>query len=112
MTGYGKTMSACNKKLSACAENWRPRYASVSGKPRRMRGATRKPIRSVRAENRAATMADKRAARSRRAYMNGSVLPCRNAARIAAAGWSRKAAKPNIKKRSSGAQSCAVSISP
>jgi transposase len=43
--------------------------------------------------------------------MNGSWFHCRSAAHIAAVKWSRKAAKPSIRKRLSGGPWCAVSIS-
>ena len=46
--------------------------------------------------------ADRRAVPSRCAWMNGSRFRCRNAVRIAAAAWWRKAAKHSIRKRLSG----------
>ena len=70
-----------------------------------------KPTPSGRAVSQAAATAGRRAAPSHRAWMNRSRFLCRSTARIAAAAWSRKAAKRSIRKRLSGGPWCAVSIS-
>ena len=90
------------QETERCAGNWKQHCVPANVRRLHIRGATRKSIRSGQVVSQGAATAARHAAPSHREWMNRSRFHCRSTARIAAAAWSRKAAKHSIRKRLSG----------